>query len=108
MKRILLLFLCCVGSCLATSAQQVALDSAGRDASYVNTIVSRSTKIVDALKLSDKATYANVLNIVCNRYFKINDIDEKFKEQPARDAELYKHHFEFAAQLSRRPSDRAD
>ncbi len=100
MKRILLLFLCCVGCCLATSAQQVALDSAGRDASYVNTIVSRSTKIVDALKLSDKATYANVLNIVCNRYFKINDIDEKFKEQPARDAELYKHHFEFAADLA--------
>lgn len=85
---------------MATSAQQVALDSAGRDASYVNTIISRSTKIVDALKLSDKATYANVLNIVCNRYFKINDIDEKFKEQPARDAELYKHHFEFAADLA--------
>lgn len=78
----------------------MALDSAGRSAAYVTTIVNRSRKIVDALNITDKAKYANVLNIVCNRYFKINDIDSKYTDPTQRDAELYKHHFEFAADLA--------
>lgn len=100
MKRIILTLACCVACFLAADAQDVVLDSAGRSAAYVTTIVNRSRKIVDALNITDKAKYANVLNIVCNRYFKINDIDSKFTDPTQRDAELYKHHFEFAACLA--------
>lgn len=79
---------------------QVQLDSVGRDAKYVNNIIARSQKIVDALQLTDKSSKQNVLHIICNRYFLLNDIYEKFgKNKAERDAELYKHHFEFAANL---------
>ncbi len=81
---------------------QVALDSAGRDAKYVENIVARSQKIVNALQLQSDYVRNNVRNIICNRYFLLNDIYAKYgkKEQNARDAELYKHHFEFTANLA--------
>lgn len=99
MKKIVLTFI--VTTMFAVSgAAQVALDSIGRDPQYVNTIVNRSQKIVDGLALADQTVRDNVLNIVCNRYFKLNDIYEKYTDATARDAELYKHHFEFAADLA--------
>ena len=84
---------------------QVALDSEGRDAEYVNTIKTRSEKIVQTLALDDKNVYENVLNIVCNRYFKLNDIYRDYPDKNVRDAELYKHHFEFEADLANYLSD---
>lgn len=85
---------------------QVALDSEGRDAEYVNSIKTRSEKIVQTLALDDKNVYENVLNIVCNRYFKLNDIYRDYPDKNVRDAELYKHHFEFEADLANYLSDR--
>lgn len=83
-----------------SSTPAVKLDSAGRDAKYVSNIMARSQKIVDALQLTNAYSKQNVLNIVCNRYFLLNDIFEKAgKDKNLRDAELYKHHFEFAADL---------
>lgn len=99
-KKIILTFFYCVCCCFAATAQEVALDSAGRDAKYVQNIIGRSQKIVDGLDIADNAVKANVLNIICNRYFKINDIYDKFTDKNERDAELYKHHFEFAADLA--------
>lgn len=84
---------------------QVALDSEGCDAQYVNSIKTRSEKIIQALALEDKKVYENVLNIVCNRYFKLNDIYRDFPDKNARDAELYKHHFEFETDLANYLSD---
>ncbi len=84
---------------------QVALDSEGRDAEYVNSIKTRSEKIVQTLALDDKNVYENVLNIVCNRYFKLNDIYRDYPDKNVRDAELYKHHFEFEADLANYLSD---
>lgn len=84
---------------------QVALDSEGRDAQYVNSIKTRSEKIIQALALEDKKVYENVLNIVCNRYFKLNDIYRDFPDKNARDAELYKLHFEFETDLANYLSD---
>jgi hypothetical protein len=123
MKKILIL-LCIAFACMTADAQ-VALDSVNRDAQYVNTIVNRSKKIVDALNLQGD-TRINVLNIVCNRYFLLNDIQDRCNKATAeakanlqgeaktaaiknaeneRDAELYKHHFEFPATLSNYISD---
>lgn len=98
---------------LAMSSQaQVALDSVGRDAKYVENIIGRSQKIVNALqpdtcpktnccKQLTEEVKQNVLNIICNRYFLLNDIYTKNgKDKQAIDAELYKHHFEFAATLA--------
>lgn len=102
---------------------QVALDSAGRQAEYVRSVIGRSQKIVDNLGLTDEAVKVNVLHIICNRYFLLSAIhdatDRKIKEIKAgslldkdkkqhiidnllceRDAELYKHHFEFEACLA--------
>lgn len=102
-------------------AQEVKLDSTGEDPAYVHTIVARSQKIVDKLDLKDSKKVANVLNIVANRYFLLNKIhntcNNKLKyakdslkgndkaqymlqAQNERDAALYKHHFEFAANLA--------
>ena len=81
---------------------QVALKSEGQDTAYVKTIVARSQKIVDALQLADAQTAQNVCNIIANRYFLLNDIHSRYDKtrQDARDAELYKHHFELASALA--------
>ena len=100
MKYKLLAVACLLSLSLTGAKAQVALDSVGRDTKYVSNIVARSQKIVDDLNLQNEYSKKQVLNILCNRYFLLNDIYAKFgKDKVGRDAELYKHHFEFAADL---------
>jgi len=105
------------------SGYAIDLDTKGRDAKYVQTIVDRSKKTVDKLNLKDTAVVRQVINIVANKYFKINDIyavrdtminqlkrstgiskDEINAKSQAiqneKDAALYKYHFAFDADLS--------
>lgn len=118
--KVCLITLCLVLFSFSTKA--VELDSKNRDPKYVETIVSRSAKIVDKLKIKDSTTYTNVLNIVSNKYFALNDIyakrdtainqakrsalpkEEVNKVQVAAkneaEAALYRSHFAFAADLS--------
>ena len=85
-----------------TVSAQIALKTEGQDSAYVETIKSRSQKIVDGLDLTDAQKAENVRNIIANRYFLLNDIHSKYdkNQQDARDAELYKHHFELASALA--------
>ena len=85
-----------------TANAQVALKTEGQDPQYVETIKGRAQKIVDGLQLNDTQKAENVRNIIANRYFLLNDIHSKYDktQQDARDAELYKHHFELASALS--------
>ena len=85
-----------------TASAQVALKTEGQDPQYVETIKARAQKIVDGLQLSDAQIVENVRNIIANRYFLLNDIHSKYdkSQQDARDAELYKHHFELASALA--------
>ena len=87
---------------LTASAQLVVLDDEGRDSAYVENIKGRAQKIVDGLQLTDAQKAENVRNIIANRYFLLNDIHSKYdkNQQDARDAELYKHHFELASALA--------
>lgn len=93
----------------------VALDSAGRDPKYVQTITGRSMKATDALGITWTPLGQNVLNIICNRYFKLNDIyserdsvklkngriEELKKLAEAQcDSKLYRSHYGFLADLS--------
>ncbi len=90
-------------------APAVALDSAGRPADYVTTIVNRARKCTDELGITWTPQGQTVLNIVSNRYFQLNDIyaerdtlkktDKKLAEATA-DSKLYRSHFAFDAQLS--------
>lgn len=105
----------------ALSVHAVELDKNGRDTAYVSSIVKRSRKIMDKLGLTDAVKASEVTKIIANRYFKLNDIytvrDKKVKEAkekltgPAKseavtaaenekDAQLYKTHFAFPADLS--------
>ena len=54
------------------------------------------------MDLTDAQKAENVRNIIANRYFLLNDIHAKYdkSQQDARDAELYKHHFELASALA--------
>ena len=81
---------------------QVELKAEGRDSDYVETVKNRAQKIVDGLGLTDAQKAENVRNIIANRYFLLNDIHSKYdkSQQDARDAELYKHHFELASALA--------
>ena len=85
-----------------TASAQVALKTEGQDPQYVETIKQRAQKIVDGLGLTDAQKAENVRNIIANRYFLLNDIHSKYdkNQQDARDAELYKHHFELASALT--------
>jgi hypothetical protein len=97
-KRPLLLLT--LSLCTLMLQAQVALDSVGRKADYIQTITGRSQKIVDQLGLTDATIQQNVRNIIANRYFKLSDISEKFPNGDAQMAELYRHHFELEADLS--------
>lgn len=57
-----------------TNVNAVELDTNGRDPKYVETIMQRSKKVTDALNISGTEKGEQVLNIVANRYFKLNDI----------------------------------
>ncbi len=81
---------------------QVTLKTEGQDPAYVETIKGRAQKIVNSLGLTDARQIENVRNIIANRYFLLNDIHAKYdkSQQDACYAELYKHHFELASDLS--------
>lgn len=90
-------------------APAVSLNSAGRDSKYVETIIGRARKATDELGITWTPLGQNVLNIIANRYFKLNDIyaerdsvkktDKKLAEAQC-DSKLYRSHFGFDADLS--------
>ncbi len=91
--------------------EYVALKSEGLDEKYVETIIGRSQKAVDALNLKDEVDRKNVLNIIANRYFELNKIyadrDSLKKDKSKRElaealcnAELYKTHEGFLSNLA--------
>lgn len=119
MKR--LGIMCLLLMAVIFTAGAVDLDREGRDPAYVESIVKRSQKIVDKLELKDLTVAKEVVAIVTNRYFKLNDIyemrDVKVKQaketltgetkeaavkaaENEKDAQLYRCHFEFPAALS--------
>lgn len=119
MKKILSIIL--LFSVALCASAQVSLKSEGLDADYVNSITARSQKIVDKLDIKDKQVAENVLHIICNRYFLLNSIHEQCAKkvkaakdsltgnakndairnaENERDAQLFKHHFELASDLS--------
>ena len=102
-------------------APQVALDSAGRPHDYVETIIKRSQKVTDALGITYTLKGQDVLNIVANRYFKLNDTyaerdslkkswEKEVKKvggkgvkelaEAQADSKLYRSHFALEAALS--------
>jgi len=104
----------------AVAVKAVDLDKDGRDPQYVKTIQGRAQKVTDALGITGTDKGTQVLNIVANRYFKLNDIyterdsikkvagtltgdAKKQKQQEAeniKDMKLYRSHFGFIADLS--------
>ena len=105
---------------LGLRVSAVDLKTEGLDSAYVKTIVERAQKITDQLGMEDSSKALDVRNIIANRYFLLKGIHEAYKKaqeeakklsgeakqqalQQAvdrRDAELYKHHFEYEADLS--------
>lgn len=88
---------------------EVKLDSTGREAEYVNTIIERSRKATDELGITWTPQGQNVVHIIANRYFALNDIyaerdslkkkDKKLAEALC-DSKLYRSHYGFLADLS--------
>ncbi len=87
----------------------VSLNNAGRDSKYVETIIGRAKKATDELGITWTPLGQNVLNIIANRYFKLNDIyaerdsmknTDKTLAEAQCDSKLYRSHFEFEANLS--------
>ena len=74
MKKILIISLLLL--CGWMSAGAVDLNKENRDPKYVESIVSRSQKIVDKLGITDAKVAEDVRNIIANRYFELNDIYE--------------------------------
>lgn len=104
-------------------AGAVELNSEQLDPAYVQTIVTRSQKIVDDLNVENPEVREQVTRIIANRYFELNGIyeirdsllqiveennslnsEEKSQQiqriQQEKDARLYQTHFAFPANLS--------
>ena len=87
---------------------KVKADSIGRDPKYVASIMSRAQKATDALGITWTPNGENVLNIIANRYFALNDIyaerdslkkTDKALSAAQCDSRLYRSHFGFDADL---------
>ena len=87
----------------------IKLNSEGRDPQYIKTILERAQKATDELSITYTLQGQNILNIIANKYFKLNDIYEerdKLKNENKElaeaqcDSKLYRSHFEFNSQLS--------
>ena len=98
----------------------VDLKTEGVDSAYLKTVVGRAQKIVDQLCLTNSQQALDVRNIIANRYILLNSIHETYDDAmkkakelsgdekktaqqqaaDARDAMLYKHHFELESDLS--------
>lgn len=119
MRKIIAIFVSLI-TLNTVNAQTFKLDSDGRDQGYVNTILGRSKKVTDALNITGTAKGEQVMNIVANRYFELNDIYEErdslkkaastltgdakkqaqaFAESQ-KDSKLYRSHFAFDTDLS--------
>lgn len=114
------MILAAVAAFVVTAAGAVELNSEGRNPEYVASIVKRSQKCTDALGITGTDKGKEVLNIIANRYFALNDIyaerdslkniakqkqgDEKKMLMEAaeakKDSKLYRSHFGFDADLS--------
>lgn len=114
------MILAAVAAFVVTAAEAVELNSKGRNPEYVASIVKRAQKCTDALGITGTDKGKQVLNIVANRYFALNDIyaerdsvknlakqkqgDEKKMLMEAaeakKDSKLYRSHFGFDADLS--------
>lgn len=114
------MILAAVAAFMVTAAGAVELNSKGRNPEYVASIVKRAQKCTDALGITGTDKGKQVLNIVANRYFALNDIyaerdsvknlakqkqgDEKRAMTEAaeakKDSKLYRSHFGFDADLS--------
>lgn len=119
MRTILTIFVSLI-TLSTVNAQPFSLDSEGRDPEYVKTILGRAKKVTDALSITGTARGEQVMNIVANRYFELNDIYEErdslkkaasaligdAKKQAQayaeslKDSKLYRSHFAFDADLS--------
>lgn len=117
MKKI---FLAALAVLMTTAVSAVELNSEGRNPEYVASIVKRAQKCTDALGITGTDKGTQVLNIIANRYFALNDIyaerdslkniakqkqgDEKKMLMEAveakKDSKLYRSHFGFDADLS--------
>ncbi len=113
-------FIAALAAFMTTAAGAVELNSEGRNPEYVASIVKRSQKCTDALGITGTDKGKQVLNIIANRYFALNDIyaerdsvkniakqkqgDEKKMLMEAaeakKDSRLYRSHFGFDADLS--------
>lgn len=113
------MILAAVAAFVVTTAGAVELNSEGRNPEYVESIVKRSQKCTDALGITGTDKGKQVLNIIANRYFALNDIyaerdslkniakqkqgDEKKMLMEAaeakKDSKLYRSHFGFDADL---------
>ena len=99
-----------IGALANASAQEVTLNSDGRDTAYVRVILGRVAKNISAVEFKDSATYLAVRNIVANRYFTLNDIyaerdslkkTDKQLAAATADSKLYRSHFGFDADLGK-------
>lgn len=113
-------FIAALAAFMTMAASAVELNSEGRNPEYVASIVKRSQKCTDALGITGTDKGKQVLNIIANRYFALNDIyverdsvkniakqkqgDEKKMLMEAaeakKDSKLYRSHFGFDADLS--------
>ena len=67
-------FIAALAAFMTTAAGAVELNSEGRNPEYVASIVKRSQKCTDALGITGTDKGKQVLNIIANRYFALNDI----------------------------------
>ena len=116
----LLSFIVMLLTVISGHAQTITLNSEGRAADYVQSILGRAAKVAKTLQIEGTDKGTQVTHIVANRYFELNDIyaerdslkkqasaltgDAKKKAQDEaenlKDKKLYRTHFGFIAQLA--------
>ena len=64
---------------LLNSVSCLAQNDAGKDAAYRKVLTERSEKIVDKLGITDSAVYRQVVDIITNQYYQLNQVQDQVK-----------------------------
>jgi hypothetical protein len=56
-------------------------DASGKNPDYMKVLTERSAKIANTLGITDSAVYKEVVDIIANQYYTVNQLQDKTKEQ---------------------------
>ncbi|MBS1654343.1 MAG: DUF3826 domain-containing protein [Bacteroidetes bacterium] len=74
-------FLIVLATLIISQFTSFAQDAPGKNPDYMKVLTQRSEKIVSTLGITDSTAYRQVVDIIANQYYNVNELQDQTKEQ---------------------------